>query len=163
MIDVLNSFDRAAIAAARDRFFAPVGQRPVLMGIVNVTPDSFSDGGLFVSSEAALAQAQAVLKNRYGDCKDHVVLLEALLAAVGIPSSAALVNSGNAYSMPAIGVVSPLNHVITYVPGTRTTVAVRGTDKVTIPGLPFAQLVFSMWFGPKPPSEALKKGMLGIK
>ena len=34
MIDVLNSFDRAAIAAARDRFFAPVGQRPVLMGIV---------------------------------------------------------------------------------------------------------------------------------
>lgn len=51
------SFDRAAIGAARDRFFAPVGQRPVIMGIVNVTPDSFSDGGLFVSKEAALAQA----------------------------------------------------------------------------------------------------------
>lgn len=52
------SFDRAAIAAARDRFFAPVGRRPVIMGIVNVTPDSFSDGGLFVSKEAALAQAR---------------------------------------------------------------------------------------------------------
>jgi dihydropteroate synthase len=52
------SFDRAAIGAARDRFFAPVGQRPVIMGIVNVTPDSFSDGGLFVSKEAALAQAR---------------------------------------------------------------------------------------------------------
>jgi dihydropteroate synthase len=52
-----HSFDRAAIAAARDRFFAPIGQRPVIMGIVNVTPDSFSDGGLFVSPEAALAQA----------------------------------------------------------------------------------------------------------
>jgi dihydropteroate synthase len=52
------TFDRAAIAAARDRFFAPVGQRPVIMGIVNVTPDSFSDGGLFVSKEAALAQAR---------------------------------------------------------------------------------------------------------
>ncbi|MGE5293278.1 MAG: dihydropteroate synthase [Solirubrobacterales bacterium] len=51
-------FDRAAIAAARDRFFAPIGRRPVIMGIVNVTPDSFSDGGLFVSKEAALAQAQ---------------------------------------------------------------------------------------------------------
>ncbi len=53
-----HCFDRAAIAAARDRFFAPVGKRPVIMGIVNVTPDSFSDGGLFVSKEAALAQAR---------------------------------------------------------------------------------------------------------
>ena len=52
------SFDRAAIAAARDRFFAPIGQRPVIMGIVNVTPDSFSDGGLFASRDAALAQAK---------------------------------------------------------------------------------------------------------
>ncbi|WP_363345975.1 dihydropteroate synthase [Methylocystis echinoides] len=51
------SFDRAAIAAARDRFFEPIGRRPVIMGIVNVTPDSFSDGGLFVSRAAALAQA----------------------------------------------------------------------------------------------------------
>jgi dihydropteroate synthase len=52
------SFDRAAISAARDRFFASLGQRPAIMGIVNVTPDSFSDGGLFVSKEAALAQAK---------------------------------------------------------------------------------------------------------
>jgi dihydropteroate synthase len=51
------SFDWAAIAAARDRFFEPIGRRPVIMGIVNVTPDSFSDGGLFVSRAAALAQA----------------------------------------------------------------------------------------------------------
>jgi dihydropteroate synthase len=56
-----RTFDRAAIAAARQRFFAPVGQRPVLMGIVNVTPDSFSDGGLFVSREAALAQARKLV------------------------------------------------------------------------------------------------------
>lgn len=56
-----RAFDRAAIAAARQRFFAPVGQRPVLMGIVNVTPDSFSDGGLFVSRETALAQARKLV------------------------------------------------------------------------------------------------------
>lgn len=56
-----RAFDRSAIAAARQRFFAPVGQRPVLMGIVNVTPDSFSDGGLFVSREAALAQARKLV------------------------------------------------------------------------------------------------------
>lgn len=56
-----RAFDRAAIEAGRDRFFAPVGHRPVLMGIVNVTPDSFSDGGLFASKESALAQARKLV------------------------------------------------------------------------------------------------------
>jgi dihydropteroate synthase len=32
-----------------------IGSRPLVMGIVNVTPDSFSDGGRFFSSDAALA------------------------------------------------------------------------------------------------------------
>ncbi|MEO8090223.1 MAG: dihydropteroate synthase, partial [Gemmatimonadales bacterium] len=35
--------------------------RPVLVGILNVTPDSFSDGGRFVGIEAALAHAEALL------------------------------------------------------------------------------------------------------
>jgi len=34
---------------------------PRLMGILNVTPDSFSDGGLFHAPEAAQAQAQAMV------------------------------------------------------------------------------------------------------
>ncbi len=34
------------------------GERPLIMGIVNVTPDSFSDGGLFASHDAAIAQAE---------------------------------------------------------------------------------------------------------
>ncbi|MDR3135012.1 MAG: dihydropteroate synthase, partial [Deltaproteobacteria bacterium] len=32
--------------------------RPVIMGIVNVTPDSFSDGGLYLDSEAAINLAK---------------------------------------------------------------------------------------------------------
>ena len=32
-------------------------RRPLLMGIINVTPDSFSDGGKFLSVEAAVEQA----------------------------------------------------------------------------------------------------------
>lgn len=43
----------------------PLGQRTVIMGILNVTPDSFSDGGLFYSveqaPERALAHALALL------------------------------------------------------------------------------------------------------
>jgi len=34
-----------------------LGPKAVLMGILNVTPDSFSDGGLFASVEAAIDQA----------------------------------------------------------------------------------------------------------
>lgn len=34
-----------------------LSHRPILMGIVNVTPDSFSDGGLFFDPQAALDQA----------------------------------------------------------------------------------------------------------
>ena len=60
--------------------------------------------------------ASAVLHNRYGDCKDHVVLLESLLAAVGIASSPALINAGASYELSKIGAHYPLNHVITYVP-----------------------------------------------
>jgi dihydropteroate synthase len=35
--------------------------RPILVGILNVTPDSFSDGGRFVRADAALAQAEELL------------------------------------------------------------------------------------------------------
>ena len=61
--------------------------------------------------------AQTVLDNRYGDCKDHVALLEALLGAAGIKSTPALVNQGTAYVFPKVPTLGVLNHVITYVPG----------------------------------------------
>jgi transglutaminase-like putative cysteine protease len=60
--------------------------------------------------------ADQVLANRYGDCKDHAILMEALLAAVGIESSTALVNSGGAYTLATVGSIGPPNHAITYVP-----------------------------------------------
>ena len=36
-------------------------QRPTIFGILNVTPDSFSDGGNFISTEAAIAQADRMI------------------------------------------------------------------------------------------------------
>lgn len=60
--------------------------------------------------------AQEVLDHRYGDCKDHVALLEALLRAVGIESSPALVNSDMTMKFPKLAVYEPFDHVITYVP-----------------------------------------------
>jgi dihydropteroate synthase len=37
-----------------------LGERTLLMGVLNVTPDSFSDGGLFLHADAAVAQAVAL-------------------------------------------------------------------------------------------------------
>src|ERR1044071_5839009 len=39
----------------------PIGERTLIMGILNVTPDSFSDGGRFVSLDAALAHADRMI------------------------------------------------------------------------------------------------------
>ena len=36
-------------------------RRPLVMGILNVTPDSFSDGGAFLSPEAAVAHAEQMV------------------------------------------------------------------------------------------------------
>lgn len=55
------------VSAALDALTAPRPliqglsfERPLLMGVVNVTPDSFSDGGQFASPEAAVANGRAL-------------------------------------------------------------------------------------------------------
>jgi dihydropteroate synthase len=44
----------------RDRVL-PIGERTLIMGILNVTPDSFSDGGQFLTLDPALAQAEKMI------------------------------------------------------------------------------------------------------
>jgi len=61
-------------------------------------------------------EAQSILDNRYGDCKDHVVILESLLATAGIESTPALINSSSAYLLPHLPTPGIFDHVITYVP-----------------------------------------------
>src|SRR5438552_1493503 len=34
------------------------GERTLVMGVLNVTPDSFSDGGLFLTKDGAIARAE---------------------------------------------------------------------------------------------------------
>ena len=51
---------RPETRAKRERLFAAIRARPVVMGILNVTPDSFSDGGRFARVDDAVAQARAL-------------------------------------------------------------------------------------------------------
>ncbi len=61
-------------------------------------------------------EVDSILANGYGDCKDHDVLLQALLKAKGIDSQSILINSAVAYSLTEAATFSTLDHVITYVP-----------------------------------------------
>jgi dihydropteroate synthase len=46
------------IAAGRT---LPIGERTLVMGVLNVTPDSFSDGGEFFSVDSAIAHAEQMI------------------------------------------------------------------------------------------------------
>jgi dihydropteroate synthase len=52
---------RATFAEKRDAFLTAAHSRKTLMGILNVTPDSFSDGGRFDAPNGALKQARKLV------------------------------------------------------------------------------------------------------
>ena len=49
------------VLRAGGKVFA-LGQRTLVMGVVNVTPDSFSDGGKFLDADQAVAQGEALAR-----------------------------------------------------------------------------------------------------
>jgi transglutaminase-like putative cysteine protease len=59
---------------------------------------------------------ETVIANRYGDCKDVATLMSALLAAKGIASEYALINTSPVYQLDATPQVASFNHVILYLP-----------------------------------------------
>ncbi|HBK44941.1 MAG TPA: transglutaminase [Xanthomonadaceae bacterium] len=60
--------------------------------------------------------AESILDNHYGDCKDHTVILEALLAAKGIASTPVLIGAEGGPTLPPVPVLGRFNHAITYIP-----------------------------------------------
>jgi transglutaminase-like putative cysteine protease len=59
---------------------------------------------------------ETVIANRYGDCKDVATLMSALLAAKGIASEYALINTSPVHELDATPQVASFNHVILYLP-----------------------------------------------
>ena len=92
--------DRRAQAEAIDRWVKKnIRYVMVFLGSGGITPNL----------------APAVLKNKYGDCKDHVALMGALLKAKGIASEQALINLGSIYGLPDLPLPN-FNHVMLYLP-----------------------------------------------
>jgi transglutaminase-like putative cysteine protease len=58
-----------------------------------------------------------ILGNRYGDCKDQALLMQALLKAVDIEAVPVLINSMAEYVLPELPTLASFNHCILYLPG----------------------------------------------
>ncbi|MDH7576683.1 MAG: dihydropteroate synthase [Bacillota bacterium] len=61
--DVLDKIEKNEAVRLRCRDLSlPLGERTLIMGILNTTPDSFSDGGKFIDVEAAVAHARKMVE-----------------------------------------------------------------------------------------------------
>jgi dihydropteroate synthase len=58
---LLRADERTRFEERRDAFLRTVRTRKTIMGILNVTPDSFSDGGRFTSRDRAVEQAKKLI------------------------------------------------------------------------------------------------------
>ena len=74
------------------------------------------------------------LRNRFGDCKDHSLLLWQLLRAAGLPAHLAVVNAGKPI-VAEIPSMDQFNHMIVYVEDDRGPRFVDGTGKYSDPSL----------------------------
>ena len=122
---MLQADHRTRFAEKRDAFLAAARSRKTIMGILNVTPDSFSDGGRFNAPDRALAQAKKLVADG-ADIVDvgaestrpgHVPisaeeewtrlesLLEPLLASVDAPLSIDTYKAATARRATDLGVI----------------------------------------------------------
>ena len=93
-------FDRDRARAIFDWVRTNIRYVAVLLGSSNFLPNA----------------PRTILDRRYGDCKDHALILRLLLAAIGIESETVLVAAGAHYTIDWPPTAITLNHVITYLP-----------------------------------------------
>jgi hypothetical protein len=117
-----------------------------------------SDAGAIVRAEAT---KQIVLQFVRDVTRDQMVDAFTESFANNVPNAPSL--KGDIDRM--LGAFEPLETrdqmIFTYVPGTGTSLAIRGQSKVTIPGAAFGQAMFACFLGPKPPTSDLKNKLLG--
>lgn len=93
---------------------------------------------------------EEILRTRDGDCKDYTLLMQTLLAAVGIEAVPALVHSGHAFTLPELPVAAGFNHVMLYLPALQLFVDPTSVD------IPFGALPWTA--SDKPAAVALAEG-----
>jgi tetratricopeptide (TPR) repeat protein len=95
---------------------APAGELDRIYALAQYVQTDYTYKAIEFGSRGRMPNSAAMtIKNKYGDCKDHALLLHQLLKAAGITSYLALVSTDNKVdtSLPSL---DQFNHMIVYVP-----------------------------------------------
>jgi hypothetical protein len=87
-----------------------------------------------IGRDLSTEPAWSVLRNRYGECKEHAILTAALLAARNIESELVLIQLGNISTLPETPSLAFFNHLIVHLPEFEL------FDDPTSPTTPFGQI-----------------------
>jgi transglutaminase-like putative cysteine protease len=102
---------------AEDIIKGLVDRRDQAAAIFNWTSKNIRYFAIFLGQGGFVPHnAASVLNNRYGDCKDHVTLMRALLTAKGIESDYALISLQPSYSIFPVPTPDWFNHIILWLP-----------------------------------------------
>jgi hypothetical protein len=69
-----------------------------------------------IGRDLSTEPAETILRNRYGECKEHAVLTAALLAAKNIESELVLIYLGKVSTLPEPPTLAFFNHLMIYLP-----------------------------------------------
>lgn len=107
----------AIAAKAREITAGIAGRREQAIAINEWVRKNIRYVGIYLGNGGVVPHsADSVLSNRYGDCKDHTALMEALLRAVGIEATPVLVPANAAFRLSPVASLATFNHAINYIP-----------------------------------------------
>jgi len=130
LVKIENKLDASAVAERAGRLVEGVDSTARKIEILSAyVQDEIHYEAIEFGRRAYIPKtARETMRDRYGDCKDHAVLLYTMLDAVGIDSALALVNLQQTV-IPELPNTDQFNHVIVTVPTDNGHVFIDTTDK----------------------------------
>lgn len=152
---------------------ATVGGQPVVLNGLGLREKYFFDiyvGGLYLPAKTSDSNKaiqddvakKIVMQFIYGSGVTKDQINETFDESFGRQGAAGQAQMANKAKLQGLmeDVAAGDQIVFEYVPGTGTTIFVKGKNKGTIPGADFMKVLFAVYVGPNPPTAALKSGML---
>jgi hypothetical protein len=119
-----------------------------------------------VLAEPAVRDINLAVSNRMASRIASGLRLTALLVALGAPAAARTgIEVEGVTFAPAVhsGGQPGDRYALTYLPGVGTELSLNGRPLGTIPGEDFAAALFSIWLGPHPLDDDLKRTLLASR
>jgi tetratricopeptide (TPR) repeat protein len=132
MIAEKSTLDEPTRATAIDLTKDCHNKREKLAALAAYVQGSFTYQGIEFGRRGRVPNHSGkTIELQYGDCKDHALLLQQLLSAVGIPSSLATVNS-SAEIAPQVPSLDQFDHMVLFVPNESLGEAANATGGLVV-------------------------------